>query len=65
MLRSLIKLARLRLSAYNNYNNVCEFVGTPDKLINRYKQKNMGYTDWTDKFLVETDAINRTQKNTN
>jgi hypothetical protein len=47
------------LSAYNNYNNVCEFVGTPDKLINRYKQKNMGYTDWADKFIIETDAINK------
>ena len=45
------------LSAYNNYNNVCEFVGTPDKLIHRYKQKNMGYTDWADKFIVETNAI--------
>jgi hypothetical protein len=49
------------LSAYNQYNNVCEFVGTPDKLINRYKQRNMGYTDWTEKFLVETDAVNRTK----
>ena len=53
------------LSAYNQYTNRCEFVGTPDKLINRYKQKNMGYTNWTEKFLVEADAINRTQKNTN
>ena len=49
------------LSAYNQYNNVCEFVGTPDKLIHRYKQRNMGYTDWTEKFLVETDAVNRTK----
>ena len=42
------------LSAYNNYNNVCEFVGTPDKLINRYKQKNMGYTDWNEKYKLNT-----------
>ena len=49
------------LSAYNNYNKVCEFVGTPNKLIHRYKQKNMGYTNWTEKFLVETDVVNRTK----
>ena len=42
------------LSAYNNYNRVCEFVGTPDKLIHRYKQKNMGYTDWNEKYKLNT-----------
>ena len=52
------------LSAYNQYNNVCEFVGTPDKLIHRYKQNNMGYTNWTDKFLVETNAENNYKLNT-
>ena len=42
------------LSAYNQYTNVCEFVGTPDKLIHRYKQKNMGYTDWNEKYKLNT-----------
>ena len=44
------------LSAYNQYTNNCEFVGTPDKLIHRYKQKNMGYTDWEDKFSIVTNS---------
>ena len=35
---------------------MCEFVGTPDKLIHRYKQNNMGYTNWTEKFLVDSHA---------
>jgi hypothetical protein len=42
------------LSAYNQYTNRCEFVGTPDKLINKYKQKNMGYTDWNEKYKINT-----------
>jgi len=42
------------LSAYNQYTNRCEFVGTPDKLINKYKQKNMGYTDWNEKYKLNT-----------
>jgi len=29
-------------------------VGTPDKLINKYKQKNMGYTDWNEKYKLNT-----------
>ena len=52
------------LSAYNNYNRVCEFVGTPDKLIHRYKQNNMGYTNWTEKFLVDSHAEENYKLNT-
>ena len=52
------------LSAYNQYNNVCEFVGTPDKLIYRYKQDNMGYTNWTEKFLVDSHAEENYKLNT-
>ena len=52
------------LSAYNQYTNVCEFVGTPDKLIHRYKQKNMGYTNWTEKFLVDSHAEENYKLNT-
>ena len=52
------------LSAYNQYNNVCEFVGTPNKLIHRYKQRNMGYTDWTEKFLVDNHAEENYKLNT-
>ena len=42
------------LSAYNQYTNNCEFVGGAQKLINKYKQKNMGYTDWNEKHKVNT-----------
>ena len=42
------------LSAYNQYTKTCEFVGGADKLIHRYKQKNMGYTDWNEKYKVNT-----------
>ena len=52
------------LSAYNQYNNVCEFVGTPDKLIKKYKQNNMGYTNWTEKFLVDNHAEENYKLNT-
>ena len=38
------------LSAYNQYTNTCEFVGGTEKLLNKYKQKNMGYTDWNCKL---------------
>jgi hypothetical protein len=40
------------LSAYNQYTSTCEFVGTPDKLINRYKQRNMDYTDWSKEYKM-------------
>ena len=52
------------LSAYNQYTNRCEFVGTTDKLINKYKQKNMGYTNWTEKFLVNSHAEENYKLNT-
>ena len=52
------------LSAYNQYTNVCEFVGTPDKLIYKYKQRNMGYTNWTEKFLVDSHAEENYKLNT-
>jgi len=52
------------LSAYNQYTNRCEFVGKTDKLINKYKQKNMGYTNWTEKFLVNSHAEENYKLNT-
>jgi len=42
------------LSAYNQYTNTCKFVGGARKLIDKYKQKNMGYTDWNEKYKVNT-----------
>jgi hypothetical protein len=37
------------ISAYNQYKNTCVFVGQPQKLIDKYEDKQMGYTDWKDK----------------
>ena len=42
------------LSAYNQYNNECEFVGGVQKLLNKYEDKDYGYTDWNEKYKVNT-----------
>lgn len=43
------------LSCYDNYTGVCVFVGTPDDMIKKYKDKdelhgNYDHTDWNDKL---------------
>ena len=42
------------LSAYNQYTDTCEFVGGAQKMIDKYAQKNMGYTDWNEKYKLNT-----------
>jgi hypothetical protein len=42
------------LSAYNQYTNTCEFVGGAQKLLDKYKNKQYGYTDWNEKHKVNT-----------
>jgi hypothetical protein len=37
------------ISCWDNYTNTCVFVGEPQKLIDKYEDKQMGYTDWKDK----------------
>jgi len=42
------------LSAYNQYNNECEFVGGAQKLLDKYEDKKFCYTDWNEKYKVNT-----------
>ena len=42
------------ISAYNQYTNTCEFVGGTQKLLDRYEDKQFGYTDWKEKHKVNT-----------
>ena len=39
---------------YNQYTNTCEFVGGVQKLLDRYEDKQFGYTDWNEKYKVNT-----------
>jgi hypothetical protein len=34
------------ISIYNQHTSTCIFVGTPDKLIEKYLNPDMEYTDW-------------------
>lgn len=34
------------ISIYNQHTSTCMFVGTPDKLIEKYLNSDMEYTDW-------------------
>ena len=42
------------ISAYNQYTNTCEFVGGAQKLLDKYEDKQFGYTDWKEKYKVNT-----------
>lgn len=42
------------LSAYNQYTETCEFVGGTQKLLDKYENKQYGYTDWDEKYKVNT-----------
>jgi hypothetical protein len=42
------------LSAYNQYTNTCEFVGGAQKLLDKYEDKQYGYTDWKEKYKINT-----------
>jgi len=37
------------ISIYNQHTSTCIFVGTPDKLIEKYLNPDMEYTDWKSK----------------
>jgi|TARA_B110001450_G_scaffold249807_1_gene267650 hypothetical protein len=38
------------LSCYDNHKETNVFVGTPDRLIKKYKESGMEYTDWNSKL---------------
>jgi len=42
------------LSAYNQYTDTCEFVGGTQKLLDKYENKQYGYTDWNEKYKINT-----------
>src|SRR5210317_178070 len=42
------------LSAYNQNTDNCEFVGGKQKLLDKYENKQYSYTDWDEKYKVNT-----------
>ena len=44
------------LSAYNQYTDTCEFVCGAQKLIDKYENKQYGYTDWNCKLNTTTNG---------
>ena len=44
------------ISCWSDWEDKCEFVGTPDKLISKYKkEKDFKYTDWKHKLNTKLD----------
>jgi hypothetical protein len=44
------------ISQYNHYENRCSFVGTIDKLIQKFKTDDMEYTDWNYKLNTNNNG---------